>query len=254
MTPLLLNCDLGERGGDDPTDHALMPLVQIANLACGGQAGDAASARHFATLAARHGVRVTAHLSYPDPAHFGRRSLTLSWAELAASLTHQRALLPEVTWLKLHGALYHDAATRDSLADAVARWARSQAFTQVLAPSDSALASAAARHGLAVMGEVFAERRYTRDAQGRLGLVPRSLPYASITDLPGAVAQVRAWLATGTVPAVVAVRADGTLVTEPCTLLGQTVCVHSDSPLALPLLTALAQLRRGAGQPKQPEA
>lgn len=38
----LINCDLGECLNPDP-DEAIMPLVDMANIACGGHAGDVAS-------------------------------------------------------------------------------------------------------------------------------------------------------------------------------------------------------------------
>ena len=38
-----INCDIGERGIDNLTDLALMKLIDIANIACGGHAGDASA-------------------------------------------------------------------------------------------------------------------------------------------------------------------------------------------------------------------
>ncbi|MHC5067892.1 MAG: LamB/YcsF family protein, partial [Planctomycetota bacterium] len=89
-----LNCDMGERGFAHPDDLALLEHVDAINIACGGHAGDAATAGDLAARAQALGISVHAHLSYPDRVHFGRRSLTLPWSELAASLTEQAALLP----------------------------------------------------------------------------------------------------------------------------------------------------------------
>ncbi|MGH7086011.1 MAG: LamB/YcsF family protein, partial [Acetobacteraceae bacterium] len=62
-----LNCDMGEsyglyRLGDD---EAMMPLIGIANVACGFHASDPSVMRRTVALAKRHGVKVGAHPSLP---------------------------------------------------------------------------------------------------------------------------------------------------------------------------------------------
>lgn len=37
---LKINCDMGERGQAHPVDDQLMAMIDIANIACGGHAGD----------------------------------------------------------------------------------------------------------------------------------------------------------------------------------------------------------------------
>lgn len=239
---LPLNIDLGERGADHRVDHALAAHADLINLACGGHAGDAASVAAFSALAARHGARLTAHLSYPDRAHFGRRPLALPFDQLARALDAQRTLLPEPDHVKLHGALYHAADTDPLLAAGLARWLRGAGFTTVLTPDPGALAHTARKQGLAVLAEVFAERRYHRDpATGTLGLLQRENPAACITTLDDALAQAQRLIADRTV----ALHPEGTRVP----LRADTLCLHSDSPIALPLAAALAD-----GQRKGPEA
>ena len=63
---MLINCDIGERGADHPQDRELMAYIHIANIACGGHAGDETSIEAFRALAEKHEVEVSAHLSYPD--------------------------------------------------------------------------------------------------------------------------------------------------------------------------------------------
>ena len=67
-----LNCDLGEGAGSDAD---VMPLITTANVACGFHAGDPATAFATIALAAKHGVRVGAHPSFPDREDFGRREM-----------------------------------------------------------------------------------------------------------------------------------------------------------------------------------
>ncbi|MBE0665952.1 MAG: LamB/YcsF family protein, partial [Candidatus Aminicenantes bacterium] len=57
-----INCDIGERGHDHPVDRRLMEVIHIANLACGGHAGNSASVQAFRALAEENGVELAAHL------------------------------------------------------------------------------------------------------------------------------------------------------------------------------------------------
>ena len=66
-----LNADLGE---GEASDDALLEIVSSCNVACGGHAGDEASMQATIVAAARRGVTVGAHPSYPDRDGFGRRS------------------------------------------------------------------------------------------------------------------------------------------------------------------------------------
>ena len=115
---MLINCDIGEKGPLHEGDRKLMEYIQIANLACDGHAGDKASVDAFRELAGKCGVGVAAHLSYPDKPNFGRASMALPEAELLAALDAQLALLPGVTLVKFHGALYNDAARNPAIVPA----------------------------------------------------------------------------------------------------------------------------------------
>jgi 5-oxoprolinase (ATP-hydrolysing) subunit A len=245
MTNILINCDIGERGVDNATDLAIMPHIQVANIACGGHAGDASSARFFADLARGYGVAVAAHPSYPDRENFGRTSMNIGMTELCHSLDAQMECLPGVTVVKFHGALYNDACVREPLADTLADWAAGRGITRLLTPGDSALAVSARTRGLHVVEEFFAERRYTRDTRGCLALVPRSKPYACIHDCGEALEQVRRFVETGAVATVVAEAPDGSPVFGEHSLTAETICVHSDSPISLHLVRGLAE--RGYG-------
>jgi UPF0271 protein len=66
----IINCDMGEgfglyRIGDD---EGLMPLIDVANVACGFHASDFNHMRRTVQLAKQHGVKVGAHPSLPDRA------------------------------------------------------------------------------------------------------------------------------------------------------------------------------------------
>jgi UPF0271 protein len=112
---LMINCDLGECLTPNP-DSDVMPLINMANVACGGHAGDNNSMIKTIQLAKKFGVKIGAHPSYADIANFGRVSQTLSTFALFDLIyqqintfqtlcTKHGALLK---YTKPHGALYHD--------------------------------------------------------------------------------------------------------------------------------------------------
>ncbi|KPC53308.1 5-oxoprolinase subunit PxpA [Amantichitinum ursilacus] len=220
-----LNADLGE---GYPYDEALMAQISSANIACGGHTGDALSMRHTVRLALRHGVRIGAHPSYPDRAHFGRRSLLISHEALQASLSEQIAVLRAIcqdegatlAYVKPHGMLYNDAARDITIADCVLRAvAEVDASLHIMALAGSDFARHAAHMGWQVIEEGFVDRAYQDDGQ----LVPRTLPGAVLADDAQALQQALA-LAAGTVQT----QSGNTL-----TLRVDSLCLHGDNAHAL---------------------
>jgi len=234
-----INCDIGERGPDHAVDKRLMAVIHIANLACGGHAGDGASVQAFRALAVENGVELAAHLSYPDRSNFGRQVLPMPVPSLLASLQEQLALLPDVQRVKFHGALYNESCRNRDLAAALSEWLAAAGIREILAPDDAAITLAARRQGIAVWCEAFAERRYEYDeTDRRLYLVDRSRPHASISDLETALAQAEE----------IFKRQRVNVSRQPCSrprwqaLAVDTICIHSDSPIALDLAVRLRHL------------
>ena len=56
-------------------DEQIMPLIDIANVACGFHASDPNHMRKTVELAKKHKVKVGAHPSFPDLQGFGRREM-----------------------------------------------------------------------------------------------------------------------------------------------------------------------------------
>ena len=125
-----LNCDMGEsfglyRMGDDA---ALMPLIHLANVACGFHASDFNHMAKTVRLAKEHGVRVGAHPSLPDLQGFGRREMKISREELRNCVVYQVGALKgfleaegmALNHIKPHGSLYGMAARSEDMAHAVA--------------------------------------------------------------------------------------------------------------------------------------
>jgi UPF0271 protein len=124
-----INCDMGEafglyRMGDD---EALMPLISVANVACGFHASDFNHMRETVRLAKQHHVRVGAHPSLPDLQGFGRREMNMSRDELANCIIYQVGALKgfleaedmTLNHIKPHGSLYGMAARSEAVAQAV---------------------------------------------------------------------------------------------------------------------------------------
>lgn len=124
-----INCDMGEGFGlySLGQDDALMPLVSIANVACGFHASDFNHMRHTVRLAKAHGAAVGAHPSLPDLQGFGRREMAMAREELANCLIYQIGALKgfldaegmALNHIKPHGALYGMAARQEHVAHAV---------------------------------------------------------------------------------------------------------------------------------------
>ncbi len=249
MTPVTaaavdLNADLGETVDGAPTadDEAMFAVVSSASVATGGHAGDAASMRLAVERAARHGVAVGAHPSYPDRAGFGRAPMDLASAELTAAVSEQlgalRAAGADIRYVKPHGALYHAAGVDPELARALVRAVveLSEALGRavpVLALGD-ALAEASEAQGLPFVREAFLDRGYAPDGR----LVPRGMPGAVLHD-PAAVAFRAVRLAReGVVEAL-----DGTLVVANAASL----CLHGDTPESVAMARAVRAALDGAG-------
>jgi lactam utilization protein B/allophanate hydrolase subunit 2 len=232
-----INCDIGERGATHPVDCELMQYVDIANIACGGHAGDSNSVAAFRSLANQHGCAVSAHLSYPDSDNFGRISMELSPEKLYQALDQQYAMMPDIKLVKLHGALYNDCCINSAKAECLVVWLKQNKIEELIAPANSVIAKLCEAAGISVMSEAFAERRYDYDpVTERLTLVSRTKPYASIHELDLALDHCRGIINDGTVNAYVG--ADRKFV--PVT--AETICIHSDSDIALELVRALKEL------------
>jgi UPF0271 protein len=229
----LINCDIGEQGPLHEGDRKLMDFIHIANLACDGHAGDRESVAAFAALAKERGVRLSAHLSYPDKPNFGRATMQLPEAELLASLKAQLALLPGVALVKFHGALYNDACRDAALAALLAAWVKRSGVTGLLAPADSELAAAAYKLDVNVLREAFIDRRYAWDEAGHLRLADRKAG-GVITDLAEALAQAEDIIHRGRVNV-----SGSPAAPDWREIKADTVCIHSDSPIAPELAGAL---------------
>ena len=108
-------------------DAGLMPLIDVANIACGFHASDFNHMRATVKLAKQHGVKAGAHPSLPDLQGFGRREMKIGREELANCIIYQVGALEgflkaegmRLSHIKPHGSLYGMAARMEERAHAV---------------------------------------------------------------------------------------------------------------------------------------
>lgn len=232
-----INSDLGEGFGPWTMgdDAALLGIVSSANAACGYHAGDPMIMAATARQAKAHGVDIGAHVSYPDLAGFGRRSIPMSHHELECHILYQlgamdalaRAAGHRVTHINAHGALGNQVCAEKDIAETLVRATR--AFDRDLALlvlSNTELESAAQRAGLRTFNLFLADRAYQANGQ----LVPRALPGAVIKDDAEVLKRVRRILEDGTI-----ITHDGAAMQAAV----DSILVHSDTPGALKLAQAV---------------
>ncbi|MFF4173601.1 LamB/YcsF family protein [Streptomyces sp. NPDC001744] len=240
-----LNADLGEGFGrwTLTDDEALLSLVTSANVACGFHAGDPATMRRVCELAAARGVRIGAQVSYRDLAGFGRRSMDVPAAELAAEVAYQigaldvfaRAAGSRVAYVKPHGALYNRVVRDEEQAAAVVEGVLlADRALPVLGLPGSRLHEAAAAAGLPVVPEAFGDRAYRADGT----LLPRGLEGAVVSDpaevVERSVSVARFGVVTAHRGGPVAVRA-------------RSLCLHGDTPGAVELVRRVREGLESSG-------
>jgi 5-oxoprolinase (ATP-hydrolysing) subunit A len=241
-----INSDLGEgfgpwRMGDD---EALLGIVTSANVACGHHAGDPVIMAATARSAKLKGVDLGAHVSFPDLAGFGRRTIPMSHPDLAAHTLFQigaldalaRAAGHKVTHLNAHGALGNLACADRGVADTLVRAVKDFDPTiALLVLSKTELESAARQAGLRTFNLFLADRGYNSSGQ----LVPRSHEGAVIKDDVAVLERVRRVLA------------DGEVITHDGARLAievHSILVHSDTPGAVTLSRAIRdEIERAGG-------
>jgi 5-oxoprolinase (ATP-hydrolysing) subunit A len=247
-----LNADLGEGFGrwHLTEDEALLSVVTSANVACGFHAGDAVTMRRVCAWAAERGVRIGAQVSYRDLAGFGRRSMDVPAAELAADVAYQigalrvfaRAAGADVAYVKPHGALYNRVVHDGEQAAAVVEGVElAGGELPLLGLPGSRLLAAARSAGLPVVTEAFADRAYT--AQGTL--VPRTEAGAVVADGAAVVERAVCMARFGVVTAQSG---------EPVTVRARSLCLHGDTAGAVDLARTVREALETSGIRVEPFA
>jgi 5-oxoprolinase (ATP-hydrolysing) subunit A len=229
----IINCDMGEafglyRMGDDEN---IMPLITVANVACGFHGSDFNHMRKTVQLAKRHGVKVGAHPSLPDLQGFGRREMKIGREELANCIIYQVGALKgflnaegmALNHIKPHGALYGMAARLEETAHAVAD-AADVFKVPLMGMINTNHQKVYTARGHAFIAEFYTDLDYNDD-----GSLIITREHGAVDPAQAASRSVRA-IKEGKVQSVggkdVAVRADA-------------ICVHSDTPNAVEIAKAV---------------
>lgn len=228
-----LNCDMGESFGlyAMGDDAGLMPHITQANIACGFHASDPNHMRTTVGLAKKHGVAVGAHPSLPDLAGFGRREMKIERDEMLNILLYQigalcaflkQADMP-LSHIKPHGSLYGMAARDAGIAEAVADAAEIYGVP-VLGLAGTVHEEVYTKRKVGFLAEFFADLDYSDE--GGL-IITREHKHVEPE-----VAAKRAYQAVG----------EGQMTTvggKTLPVKAETVCVHSDTPNAVEIVTAV---------------
>ncbi|MCG8428209.1 MAG: 5-oxoprolinase subunit PxpA [Chromatiales bacterium] len=242
---LKLNCDLGESFGawTMGMDEAVMPHIDLANIACGFHAGDPVVMQNTLALAKQHGVTVGAHPGYRDLNGFGRRSIQHQPEEIIALMLYQISALEgmakaqgiEVEYVKPHGALYNDMmsdhSTRRAVLQAMAEHHSPPILVMQATPEAEQHLAEAEALGIQLWFEAFSDRGYSDDGR----LVPRTQPGA-LLDRQQMLAQAQQLTQEG------AVTTSGGKRLE---LKVDTLCVHGDNPEGIEAIRELRRIVQG---------
>jgi UPF0271 protein len=239
MVAIDLNSDLGESYGawQMGDDAAMLSVVSSANIACGFHAGDPAGIYRTVQAAAKNGVVIGAHVSYPDRVGFGRRDMDATSEELIGDVIYQIGALKglaaaagtTVRYVKPHGALYNRIAHDTRQGQAVIDGIRAVDPSLVLMGlANAPILDLARAAGLSVVAEAFADRAYTPKGE----LVSRREPGAVLHDEAKIAGRMVQLAREGTLEAI-----DGSVIR----IEAQSICVHGDSPGAVAIARAIRQ-------------
>ena len=235
-----LNCDLAEGFGSwrKGLDEEIMPLIDMANIACGFHAGDPIIMDKTVLLAKNYNVSIGAHPGYPDLLGFGRRSMKCSSLEIENYIVYQIGALEafckknnvKVEYIKPHGAMYNDMMKQIEVFRAVLNSAKTLNLPLMILSSgkNEEYEKIANELGVKLIFEAFADRNYTDDGF----LVPRVKKNAVIEDEKEIISRVLMFK-------------EGYILSENKKVLKlkvDSICVHGDNQKALEIVKAIREV------------
>ncbi len=176
MRTIDLNADIAE---GFPNDLELMNFVSSINICSGAYAGSPELTAEIFSIGREKGLRVGAHVGFPDFQSMGRRELSEGYPEdWVTSVETQIRNAGSYSYIKPHGALYHWLANAPE--DSKYLWdAIEEMEKPFMGMPNTGHEEQCRRRGLRLISEGFCERGY--DSYGFL--VPRGEPDAVIHDL-----------------------------------------------------------------------
>ena len=230
-----LNCDMGESFGiyKAGNDEEIMPLIDLANVACGFHASDPNHMRKTVELAKKNKVKVGAHPSFPDLQGFGRREMKMPRQDIKSMIMYQvgalKSFLDEqgmpLNHIKPHGSLYVMAAKDDNMAHAIADAVETFNVPVFGMANTSHEKVYKDERGLDFIAEFYADLDY--DENGKLVIAK------------GKNAKYDAKIATDRVKRALSEKKVTNTVGKDIDVGCDTICVHSDTPNAVEIIKGI---------------
>ena len=230
-----LNCDMGESFGiyKAGNDEEIMPLIDIANVACGFHASDPNHMRKTVELAKKNKVKVGAHPSFPDLQGFGRREMRMPRQDIKSMIMYQvgalKSFLDEqgmpLNHIKPHGSLYVMAAKDDDMAHAIADAVETFDVPVFGMANTSHEKVYKDERGLDFIAEFYADLDY--DENGKLVIAK------------GKNAKYDAKIAADRVMRALSEKKVTNTVGKDIDVGCDTICVHSDTPNAVEIIKGI---------------
>lgn len=230
---MIINGDVGEGFADSQ----FIPLLDIANIACGFHAGDKQTILRAIILAKNSKVKISAHPSYNDSKNFGRKSIFTSPEILTKDLLQQLTLLSKlcqnnkvtIEFIKPHGALYNDLVKNDlifaTVAKVITKFNPKLKWIFMASNDNQKFLEMAKKYKLQLFFESFADRAYQN-----FKLVSRNLPNSVIINPPEIVKRYLAFKAKKPV-----LDYSGKLFS----LTADTICFHGDNNASVEALKTI---------------
>ena len=230
-----INCDMGESFGiyNAGNDEQIMPLIDVANVACGFHASDPNHMRKTVELAKKNKVKVGAHPSFPDLQGFGRREMRMPRQDIKSMIMYQvgalKSFLDEqgmpLNHIKPHGSLYVMAAKDDNMAHAIADAVETFNVPVFGMANTSHEKVYKDERGLDFIAEFYADLDY--DENGKLVIAK------------GKNAKYDAKIATDRVKRALSEKKVTNTVGKDIDVGCDTICVHSDTPNAVEIIKGI---------------
>ena len=232
---------MGESFGAWPmgADEAIMPYIDMANIACGFHAGDPQIMDKTVALAVEHNVTIGAHPGYPDLLGFGRKVLSFSESEITNIVLYQVGALQgictqhkaELAYIKPHGALYNVMMRDITVFSAIVKAAALLKLPLMImaTPDNHKHIELAQSLGVDLWFEGFCDRAYTEEGH----LQSRQEQGSVHQTLELIVEQARQIIEQQTVK---------TTSGKSLSIKADSLCIHGDSHLALASVKALREV------------
>jgi UPF0271 protein len=184
------NCDLAQSFGiyKNSSESRLLDYVSSVNIACGFHAGDPLTIKESLLKAKECNIVVGAHVGFDDIQGFGYRQMELDYDELEALVMYQvgaimtfaKSYNMEIEHVRLHGAMYRQAAEDIEFSRVVAKAIKkcSKWLVYYGATGDD-LAQIGEEENIQVAHEVHLEKIY--DENGKIDFTARDLENTSIS-------------------------------------------------------------------------